>query len=107
MTKVLTGSADLLSRVWYREGGLASRVEGILGCITVGRVELRPEGRCANPVITASTDACVSSSCLPDVGGEGVGSARSVLSGRGGRGAVVGTLFDRSASGSVGPSLVV
>ena len=78
VTRVLTGSADLLSSVWYGEGVLASRVEGILGRMTVGRVELRPEvGRCASSVVTASTEACVSSCCFPDVrGGEGLESAR-------------------------------
>ena len=44
-------------------------VEGSLGRMTVGRVELRPEGRSASPVVTASTDACVLDSCLADVGG--------------------------------------
>ena len=52
--------------------------------ITVGRFGLVPEGRSANPVVTDSTDAGVSESCLPDVGEEGMNSSRSVLSGRGG-----------------------
>ena len=108
MTRVLTGSADLLSSVWCGEGVLASRVEGVLGRMTVGRVELRPEvGRCASSVVTASTEACVSSCCLPDVGGdEGLGSARSLLSGRDGRGVIVWSLLDRAASGYIGPTLV-
>ena len=50
--------------------------EGSLGRITVGCVGLRPEGRSASPVVTASTDAWVSESCLPDVGREGMGSSR-------------------------------
>ena len=61
--------------------------EESLGRMTVGHVDLVPEGRSANPVVTASTDAWVLESCLPDVGGEGMGSSRSVLSGWGGGGA--------------------
>ena len=79
-------------------------------CITVGRVQMRPEmeGRCFSSVITSSTEACVSVRCLPDVGGEGgVGSVRSLLSGGDGGVVFVGTLLDRAASGSIGPTLVV
>ena len=44
--------------------------EESLGQMTDGRFALLPEGRSASFVVTASTDAWVSESCLPD-GGEG------------------------------------
>ena len=80
VTRVLTGNVGLLSIFRYGVGVFASGVVGVRGRMTVDRVELRPEiGMCASSMVTASTEACVSSCCIPDVrGGEGLGSARSL-----------------------------
>ena len=81
MTRVLTGSVGLLSSIRYGVGGaFASGVVGVRGRMTVDRVELRPEiGMCASSMVTASTEACESECCVPDVrGGGGLESARSL-----------------------------
>ena len=80
MTRVLTGSVGLLSSIRYGVGVFASGVVGVRGCMMVDRVELRPEiGMCASSMVTASTEACESDCCVPDVrGGGGLESARSL-----------------------------